>query len=137
WIIKYEVNMDQTDRIPYEEALALKEIGYSWPCSALFEISLTEQIDEQDGKSGPFGWEKGEVNYRVDYFVNNLESVDWSNKDWLIVGAPIWQRAFKWFRDKHNLLVKPDKYPRKGYYFVIMNTKRVYDFRGFGNYKDI
>ena len=78
--------------VPYEQALALKELGFDEPC---------------------FGY--------------------WKSKNWLIqektrtdgythadqeCSAPLYQQAFRWFREKHNLvfnfisynIVKPKEY---------------------------
>ncbi len=62
--------------IPYKEALALKELGYK-------EISMRLYVD-------------GELSPQVDE--------GQFNHDWDIVSAPLFQQAFRWFREEHNLL---------------------------------
>ena len=60
--------------IPYEEALALKELGFKEMCMRLYVNGrLSPQVDE-----GQF------------------------NHDWDIVSAPLYQQAFRWFRDKYD-----------------------------------
>jgi hypothetical protein len=67
--------------IPYEQALALKVLGFDEPCVAFYYGQL-----------------------------NRLEiGFNWTNegcKNSLleeIVSAPLYQQAFRWFRKKHNL----------------------------------
>lgn len=88
--------------VPYEIAIKLKEKGFIDECMANYEISLTAQENEEDGFSGPFGWKKGEVNFNKAYFVNN-SLFDFSNENWLMCAAPLWQQVIDWFRTKHNI----------------------------------
>lgn len=66
----------------YEQALALKEIGFNEPCLAR-HIIMTE-------------WEKptGEI---------ILQMVDCLNSDRYLVKAPLYQQAFRWFRENKNI----------------------------------
>ena len=66
----------ENEFIPFEQALALKELGFDENCLGyFFENKLyTEQ--------------SGDV---VKYFKSNLN-------------APLYQQAFRWFREKHNLI---------------------------------
>lgn len=61
--------------IPYEQAIALKELGFDEPCLAVY---LT---------AGRFLYISEYVN-RGDYRIL----------------APLYQQAFRWFRQKHNIL---------------------------------
>ena len=54
--------------IQYEQALALKELGFNEPCFAWY------------GPTGIFN--------------------DWDKTDTI---APLYQQAFRWFREKHNI----------------------------------
>jgi hypothetical protein len=80
--------------VTYEEALVLKELGFDEPC--LFHTL------------------KGEIDfYRTsqDYFFKNT-------KNSIGISAILYQQAFRWFREKHNLvfnfisynIVKPGEY---------------------------
>ena len=64
--------------IPYEQALALKELGFDEPCMA--------QYNHSEGFDG-FGG-----NYRNSYF-------EYPDQ----VAAPLYQQAFRWFREKCDL----------------------------------
>jgi len=69
--------------IPYEEALALKELGFDEPCFGYY-IETKEWM--------PASYSKQETVYP-------------SNKDLLPdwVTAPLYQQAFRWFREKYNI----------------------------------
>ena len=62
--------------IPYEQSLALKELGFDEKCLScyLYEVET-------------FSWE---LNYQIS---NN--SIPW------IISAPLYQQAFRWFRKKY------------------------------------
>jgi hypothetical protein len=61
--------------VPYEEALALKELGFDEPCLSSFD----------ENKNLFKVWENDMVNGRT------------------ICLAPLYQQAFRWFREKYNL----------------------------------
>jgi hypothetical protein len=65
--------------IPYEQALALKKLGFDEPCIKGF-------------------YEKGEI------FTTVSTPVDFNNKKQLgeLLSVPLYQQAFRWFREKYN-----------------------------------
>ena len=81
--------------IPYVEALALKELGFDEPCFGYFEnqdmnlvinfnnLPLTEEQSKRPGL----------------YTIDNRNSVlpQWAT------AVPLYQQAFRWFREKYNL----------------------------------
>ena len=89
-----------------ETAKLAKEKRFDVPCSRYYEHSLTEQIDEEDGKSGPFGWKKGEINLQSDYFINDNDDIDYSGKNWYMCSAPTQSLLQKWLREIHNIHVE-------------------------------
>jgi hypothetical protein len=66
--------------IPYEQALALKELGFDEPCFAHF----VKHYDE------------------IKCILNSDDFDEWwtNNSDNLNVKAPLYQQAFRWFRKK-------------------------------------
>lgn len=66
--------------VPYEQSLALKELGFNEPCFAIHSF-----VD-------------GELNFM---YVNTFHSNDDVNE--LSTAAPIFAQAFRWFREKYNL----------------------------------
>jgi hypothetical protein len=71
--------------IPYQQALELKELGFNEPCFGKF------------------------------YF-NHLEiGGNWSNDDFkedpdVFISAPLYQQAFRWFREKYGIHITPKKF---------------------------
>jgi hypothetical protein len=74
--------MAQKEFIPYEQALELKELGFDEPCLAYYnvnnELTFTSIVSQN------------------------------TNSFWLanpnnIISAPLYQQAFRWFREKHYL----------------------------------
>jgi hypothetical protein len=68
---------------PYQEALALKELGFDEPCFGRWLI-ITE-------------WEAptGEIRLQL-----GAEAEDYDKNQCI---APLYQQAFRWFREKHKL----------------------------------
>lgn len=69
--------------IPYEQALALKELGFDEPCFGYFNKT----------------WSK-ENELLFPQYVGELEN--WNNTQHLC-SAPTFSQAFRWFREKHGL----------------------------------
>ncbi len=76
--------------IPYEQALALKELGFDEPCFGYYLASTL--------------------------FISN--DIVYNSTDIPVIKAPLYQQAFRWFREKHKLvfnfisynIVKPGEY---------------------------
>jgi len=88
----------------YEQALALKELGFDEECIASY--------DNEGHFKDPFEYNSEET----DGYVTNSSLKDPKNfnassnpallKDYLdnpFTAAPLYQQAFRWFREKHNL----------------------------------
>jgi hypothetical protein len=85
--------------IPYEQALALKELGFDEPCfgwfrSTLIPSNFTEYFLETE-------------------FDMNESPSDWVNSNFLeeACSAPLYQQAFRWFREKYNLREQYGAFP--------------------------
>ena len=72
--------------IPYEQALELKELGFDEPCIACWS----------NRKSEDYYLYFGGIEYVEDGGYANLM------KD-TTISAPLYQQAFRWFREKHGL----------------------------------
>ena len=97
--------------IPYEQALALKELGFNEPCLAYYlagGIRFKEYKDSQNKNSA---------------FFNNT-----------VCSIPTFSQAFRWFREKYLLFGYsfPNDYQKYGYRIVEMtsneNKELVYDW---------
>lgn len=87
--------------IPYEEALALKELGYDkGSCACIIG----------DG----FNIFDGMVYYNI-----NPKFPDYYD-------VPLYQQAFRWFREKHNLIVCNDYNNNEFFYWVVSSDDKYY-----------
>ena len=69
--------------IPYEQALALKELGFNEECLACYTENAIGIGD------------------KLQFLVTPISC----NDDYVFVSAPTFSQVFRWFRDKHNLLL--------------------------------
>jgi hypothetical protein len=84
----------ENEFVSYTQALALKELGFDEPCFALYNRSDKPVI------------------------AGNTPVHNSKTEDDLIICTPLYQQAFRWFREKHNLvfnfisynIVKPGEY---------------------------
>jgi hypothetical protein len=70
--------------IPYEQALALKELGFNEPCFARYEYIRNEL-------QFPF-WNPKNHNQKTGNGIN-----------YQFISAPLYQQAFRWFREKYDI----------------------------------
>lgn len=69
----------QKEFIPYEQALELKELGFDEQCFSFYDTN--GELYESEGY------------YKIGYNVQYNEVI-----------APLYQQAFRWFRENYNLL---------------------------------
>ena len=95
--------------IPYEQAVALKELGFDEPCFAVYE----------DKK-----WQLAEVQNSISYELCLKTGA---------FPAPTFSQAFHWFREKYNLHseILLDRTTQPKYCFEI------HKYEDFGNYEEI
>ena len=108
----------EKELVPYTEAVALKELGFDVPCIAVYEPQ--------------------EIGIMLRW-VENQRVV--SNKAIGYIIAPLYQQAFRWFREKHNLdsFVKHlySQTVKVGYYFGIDEYKgKEYQSEHFKTYEE-
>ena len=89
--------------IPYEQALALKELGFNEPCFATFyKKELSQYPNSREEETG--------FNITPFKLVKNTEVVGLIADT---ITAPLYQQAFRWFREKHDLDVISKPHIRK------------------------
>ena len=77
--------------VPYEESLALKELGFDEKCLAFFfDEDFELNVKESTGDLVP-----KKINSGFKREPQRLQD--------MMVSAPLWQQAFRWFREKHGL----------------------------------
>jgi len=104
--------------ITYNQALALKELGFDEPCFAFY----TSKKFSNDMCLEPV---TQKYNTEFNSHVNSSGS---------LVSAPLYQQAFRWFREKYGLFgySYPNDYQKYGYRIVLVknpeNQELVYDW---------
>jgi hypothetical protein len=78
--------MAQQEFIPYEQALELKELGFDEHCLAFYGGDGDSKIYYNSLRNGSGDYVPYKASERHKWF-----------------GAPLYQQAFRWFREKHNL----------------------------------
>jgi hypothetical protein len=73
----------QKEFIPYEQALNLKELGFDEPCFGYYNTTWSKQNE-----------------LLFPQYAGELEN--WNEMTHLC-SAPLYQQAFRWFREKYNL----------------------------------
>lgn len=96
--------------IPYELALKLKELGFNEKCIATFD------------EDGNFELQDFEQNY--DTFPSH------------IIAAPLYQQAFDWFREKHNLHCVIDEYENPKSWGYLINNDDLDEAFSFSSYEE-
>ena len=74
--------------IPYEQALELKELGFDEPCLAFYDGKNTESFYFNNTRDASGDYIPFQKHDRLKWF-----------------GAPLYQQAFRWFREKHGLKI--------------------------------
>jgi hypothetical protein len=87
--------------IPYEQALALKELGFDEPCFGYYG-----ENQELIWKSGYTPWVNSERNLVDNHFVT----------------TPLYQQAFRWFREKYQ--IDSWIYPNLNGLYSVSNVRR-------------
>jgi hypothetical protein len=106
--------------IPYEQALALKELGFDEPCFGYYDIK--------------------DNNLRL--FFDNLQDAscnsDLKYDDFKHCTAPTFSQAFRWFREKYGLFTQPNRtLDKEGvWYYFSIETKRTDVCEGSFSYEE-
>jgi hypothetical protein len=83
--------------IPYEQALALKELGFNEPC-------LAHLIGFGDGtiENGRYKIIQQQVFYPNDYTTSNDKAEELGLNPFGMCGVPLFQQSFRFFREKYK-----------------------------------
>jgi hypothetical protein len=82
--------------ITYEQALALKELGFNEPC-------LLEEYFEDSQYVSEWAYEEPfKINTELDHLTDKFNADDDEHYEYS-VAVPLKQQVFKWFRDEHYL----------------------------------
>ena len=93
--------------ITYNQALALKELGFDEPCFGYYQ------------KSAVIG-DATILPIQIRNKASNFNDNEYSKMGVPFCSAPLYQQAFRWFREKHNLMFQIF-YLRNGNYAVLIH----------------
>ena len=93
--------------IPYEQALALRELGFDEPCFGRYYYK--ESYPMLNPNSG-----ETELVFELGQYIKQTE---------ITIQAPLYQQAFRWFREKYKLDGKPEYFLNDWYCFIINDMK--------------
>ena len=100
--------------VTYEIALELKQLGFDEPCFATWSgfdennFSVTDTVRLFSSKFSIDGTQSNTL------YINPTDNR---------VSAPLWQQAFRWFREKYNLWNMI--YPRDGWNYTIQEIDNI------------
>jgi hypothetical protein len=100
--------------IPYELALRMKQLGFDEDCCKYVYV--------------------GDTGINVDHYLEVEPSKAKNyNKDGLCISQPLFQQAFRWFRENYNLLceINIDKTMEPKFAYTIMEYESAQFFEGF------
>jgi hypothetical protein len=99
-IFKYKIKVMEKEFIPYEQAIDLKELGFDEPCVKEFhkQMLITNSCGEE---------------------MTNSELIYLYGEEDTVIAAPLYQQAFRWFREKYNFDVRIAKDSHNIYHFQI------------------
>jgi hypothetical protein len=83
--------------IPYEQALALKELGFDEPCFGYYVDGELRGINLGMEELG------GVEPYYQRFGFHTLSNHDIDNPNKIVVTAPTFSQAFTWFREKYQI----------------------------------
>ena len=103
--------------ITYQQALELKELGFDEPCFGWFRSTLIPSNFTEFFLETEFGM--------------NESPSDWVNSNFLdkACSAPLYQQAFRWFREKYNavceIIRKEDGNHSEFIGWVFINNRKI------------
>lgn len=98
--------------VPYELSKVLKELGFE-------EDAIFFWFPNWDDKEN-FHLEYGKTYSGRDF--HNIETNVKNGNFQLAIRAPLWQQAFRWFKDKHHILGVVDFDETEGKFYYFLNT---------------
>jgi hypothetical protein len=106
--------------VPYREALALRELGFDEPClSYYFSDGTFNDASEEDDTLYP-----GDPRFHSDTNSSLSEYLEDELK-YNGIAAPLYQQAFRWFREKHGLSSWIYNSDTNKYFYTILQNGRI------------
>jgi len=124
----------ENEFVPYQQSLELEELGFDEPC-------LAHLIGFGDGttENGRYKINQQQVFYPNDYTTSDDKAEELGLYPFGMCGVPLFQQAFRWFREKHNLksciMFRTSMEDSKEYYDWLIKGQEVL-YRHFKNYEE-
>ena len=119
--------------IPHQEALELKELGFDEPCFGYYVDGELRGINLGMEELG------GVEPYYQRFGFHTLSNHDIDNPNKIVVTAPTYSQAFRWFREKYNLksciMFRTSLEDNKEYYDWLIKGQEVV-YRHFNTYEE-
>jgi hypothetical protein len=119
--------------VPYEQALDLKELGFDEPC--LLRIQYSSGYDVFTGRKFQNsiwlgnGYEADIDDKKIKYKFPYHSEQKYGN-----LKIPLYQQAFRWFREKYGLFHSITEYNKDGSLIIEISKDRVEIFRKMTNF---
>jgi hypothetical protein len=113
--------------VSFKIAVLSKENKFDWPVNQSLVHYLGENKHPHDGTSGPFGWEKDEIEESSEYFVNFHDLCDLSNENYICYARPTQSKLQTWFRDVHGVFIGIDGNGRGKFRYHVYNVDETND----------
>lgn len=113
--------MMKNEFVPYDIALALKELGFDERCFSYYQFQELSICPRENGDDIKYPGDNKFDRHQNSYLEENDDC-----------SAPLYQQAFRWFREKHKLVSEiqaPDGKEGKW-------NPTIHKVYGFGNYYD-
>ena len=106
--------------VPYEQALKLKQLGFDEPCLSIYDKDSVLQ--------------RSLLEYPI------INSKNGFHEHWNITTAPLYQQAFRWFREKYKMaIINPDwnnKFKYKVFNLHLLTQGVLVEETGFQTYEE-
>ena len=118
--------------ISYEQALELKQLGFDEPCLAFYPI-YEIQDKRHPIKEGTLVMINQGTDYWGEmYYTDDIETTDLCHL--YQCAAPLYQQAFRWFREKYKLVALIDIGMHEFSYKIFKNEKSITPFKDYLDY---
>ena len=110
--------------VSYEQAVQLKELGFDEPCFGRYIY---------DGRGKEWFLVQTQQTKSASVIFEGAKSVDG-----ISVAAPLYQQAFRWFRDEHNLKfhIRQDNWNNWCSVWILISNNEHERVRGYSTYEE-
>jgi hypothetical protein len=133
--------------IPYEQALALKELGFDKPCFAMYQKNKKIWVCGKNNWITNFEIEPDDntLKLHIEKYPHNVSLIggEYFLQSCANFTAPLYQQAFRWFREKYDLRIWIESnHSVAKFEYVIATTnpnfidKQFNDFSGYKTYEE-